>query len=138
MTQPILLDTCAALWLSADAAIAPEATDAVNAAFRAGIPLQVSPVTAWEIGLLARKGRFRSSLSPQRWFDRLRTQPGVQICDLNSEILIQSSFLPGQLHADPADRMLVATARENGFVLMTRDQALLDYAADGHLAAIAC
>jgi PIN domain nuclease of toxin-antitoxin system len=52
--------------------------------------------------------------------------------------LMASSFLPGELHGDPADRMMVATAREYGFVLMTRDEALLRYAKQGHMAAIAC
>lgn len=105
---------------------------------KADLPLHVSPVTAWEIGLMARKGRFRSSLSPQRWFDRLRALPGVAICELAPEVLLASSFLPGDLLGDPADRMLVATAREHDFALVTRDSALLDYAACGHLNAIAC
>jgi len=136
--QPLLLDTCAALWFAAGAPMAEKAMAAMADAAKADIALQVSPVTAWEIGLMARKGRFRSSLSPQRWFDRLRTLPGVAVCALAPEVLLASSFLPGELHADPADRMMVATAREYDFVLVTRDSALLDYAAQGHLTAIAC
>jgi PIN domain nuclease of toxin-antitoxin system len=50
-------------------------------------------------------------------------------------ILIESVRLPGKLHRDPADRILAATARENGLTLLTRDDALLEYAAEGHLAA---
>lgn len=118
--------------------MAEKAIAAMADSARADIALQVSPVTAWEIGLMARKGRFRSSLSPQRWFDRLSALPGVAICALAPEVLLASSFLPDELHADPADRMLVATAREHDFVLVTRDRALLDYAARGHLNAIAC
>ena len=87
---------------------------------------------------MARKGRFRSSLSPERWFEQLKGLPGVEICDLSGEILLASSFLPGELHGDPADRIMVTTAREQGFTLLTRDQALLDYAAQGYLAAMAC
>ena len=90
--------------------MAEKAMEAISDAAKADIPLQISPVTAWEIGLMARKGRFRSSLSPQRWFDRLRTLPGVAICSLAPEVLLASSFLPGELHGDPADRMMVATA----------------------------
>jgi len=134
----LLLDTCAAIWLAADAPIAQPALDAVAEANRQGRPLQVSPVAAWEIGLMARKGRFRASLSAQRWFERLRNLPGVAICPLTSEVLLEASFLPGDLHGDPADRMMAATAREYGYVLVTRDQALLDYAARGHMAALAC
>ena len=69
--QPLLLDTCAALWLAADAPMAEEAVQAIASANQDGVAIQISPVTAWEIGLMARKGRFRSSLSPQRWFQRL-------------------------------------------------------------------
>jgi PIN domain nuclease of toxin-antitoxin system len=136
--RPILLDTCATLWLVADAPMAESAMKAIGAAARLGVPLQISPITAWEIGLMARKGRFRSSLSPQRWFERLRSLPGVQLCELSPEVLLGSSFLPGELHGDPANRIIAATAREYGFTLLTRDQALLDYANEGHLAAIAC
>jgi PIN domain nuclease of toxin-antitoxin system len=136
--QPLLLDTCAALWLAADAPMAEKAVQAIANAAEEGVPVQISPVTAWEIGLMARKGRFRSSLSPQRWFDRLVSLPGLAMCGLNADILMASSFLPGELHGDPADRMMAATARELGFTLLTRDQALLDYAAAGHLMVLAC
>jgi PIN domain nuclease of toxin-antitoxin system len=138
MSQPLLLDTCAAMWLAADVRIAAAAREAIDQSLQQGIPLQLSPVTAWEVGLLARKGRFHAALSPQRWFQRLRSQPGVAVCALTPEILLDASFLPGELHNDPADRMMAATAREYGFVLLTRDQPLLDYARQGHMAAIAC
>lgn len=136
--RPLLLDTCAAIWLAADAPLAGGALEAIAAAGDAGLPLQLSPVTAWEIGLLARKGRFRAALSPQRWFEQLCAIPGVALCALSPAILLNASFLPGDLHGDPADRMMAATAREHGFTLLTRDRALLAYAAEGHLAAIAC
>lgn len=136
--QPLLLDTCAALWLVAGAPMDQGAVQAIEDVIGAGGWVQVSPVTAWEIGLMARKGRFRSSLSPQRWFERLSNLPGIAICGLSPEILLASSFLPGEIHGDPADRMMAATARELGFTLLTRDRALLDYAAEGHLAALAC
>jgi len=51
---------------------------------------------------------------------------------------MESSFLPGSLHRDPADRIIAATAREYGHTVITRDRALLDYARQGHLAAVEC
>ena len=54
------------------------------------------------------------------------------------ELLILSSFLPGSPPRDPADRILAATAREFGYVLMTRDRLLLDYADQGHVRALSC
>ncbi|HEX5005512.1 MAG TPA: type II toxin-antitoxin system VapC family toxin, partial [Hyphomonadaceae bacterium] len=95
-------------------------------------------ITAWEVGMLAMKGRFKSSLTPQRWFERLVATEGLELCDLTPDVLIASSFLPGNMHRDPADRIIVATAREYGFMVLTRDRALLDYADQGHLAAIPC
>ena len=77
-------------------------------------------------------------MSPQRWFEQLRAIPGVEVCDLSPEVLLSSSFLPGGVHGDPADRMLVATAREHDFTLLTRDEALLAYAGQGYLSALAC
>jgi PIN domain nuclease of toxin-antitoxin system len=46
--------------------------------------------------------------------------------------------LPGRLHDDPIDRILVATARREGLTLITRDRAILDYAAQGHVRALPC
>jgi len=137
MSQPYLLDTCAALWIVAGEL--PQSTiDRLSDARKAGLPTYVSPITAWEIGTLARKGRFRSSYTPQRWFERLIGLPGVALAELSANTLMESSFLPGVFHADPADRIIAATAREFGFTVMTRDRPLLDYATQGYLSAVAC
>jgi PIN domain nuclease of toxin-antitoxin system len=60
------------------------------------------------------------------------------LADLPPKILMDASFLPGNLHNDPMDRIIAATAREYGFTVMTRDRALLDYAKAGHLSAAEC
>lgn len=138
MTTVFLLDTCAAMYLVAQEPMAQVATEAMDKAADLGIPLRVSPITAWEVGLLQGKGRFRSSLTPQRWFETLRTRPGITLCELTPDVLLQSWFLPGKLNRDPADRIIAATAREYGFTVITRDRALLDYAEQGHLAVIEC
>jgi PIN domain nuclease of toxin-antitoxin system len=98
----------------------------------------VSPITAWEVGLLARKGRFRSHYTPQRWFELLMNTSDTALAELTPRVLIGSSFLPGSLHSDPADRIIAATAREYGFTVMTRDRSLLDYAREGHMSAVEC
>ena len=138
MTTVFLLDTCAAMYLVAQEPMAQVATEAMDKAADLGIPLRVSPITAWEVGMLQGKGRFRSSLTPQRWFETLRTRPGITLCELTPDVLLQSWFLPGKLNRDPADRIIAATAREYGFTVITRDRALLDYAEQGHLAVIEC
>ena len=133
-----MLDTCAAMFLLANEPMAKSANEAIDRSVDAGLPLQVSSITAWEVGMLFRKGRYRSSFSPQRWFAQLRTLPGIQICELTADILMESSFLPGDFHKDPADRIIAATAREYGHTVMTRDGALLDYGREGHLSVLEC
>ena len=56
MADPLLLDTCAAIWVANDDPIGEEARDAIAAALRANDPIYVSPISAWEIGLLAAAG----------------------------------------------------------------------------------
>ena len=137
MRQPFLLDTCAALWIVAGE-ISQESLDAITEARNAGLLTYVSPITAWEIGIQARRGRFKSSYTPQRWFAHLMSVPDTAVASLTAEVLMQSSFLPGRLNDDPADRIIAATAREYGFTVMTRDAALLDYGKQGHLSVISC
>jgi PIN domain nuclease of toxin-antitoxin system len=137
MRQPLLVDTCAAMWIVAGA-VSQKVSDAFGETREAGLPIYVSPITAWEIGILARKGRFRSQYSPQRWFEALMAIPDTALAELSAKVLMESSFLPGELNFDPADRIIVATAREYGYTVMTRDRALLEYARAGHLSAMEC
>lgn len=138
MNSPILLDTCAALWIMESAWMQPESVEAIDAAYDRAEQVHVSPITGWEIGLLASKGKFRSSYSPQKWLNRLLNRPEISLSDLSAEVLLQSSLLPGTPPRDPADRIIAATAREYGFQVMTRDRALLAYAKQGHMSAIEC
>jgi PIN domain nuclease of toxin-antitoxin system len=77
-------------------------------------------------------------MTPERWFARLMQAPGLQLSDMSPGVLIASSFLPGTPPADPADRILAATAREHEYRLVTRDRPLLRYAEQGHIQALAC
>lgn len=113
--------------------------DAIRVASRLARVL-VSPVTAWEIGLFARRPRGTLSFqpSPQGWFTDLLALPGVRLTPLSPGAAIAASYLPGQLHGDLADRLLIATARQLDVPLVTRDQRILAYAAQGYVQAIAC
>jgi PIN domain nuclease of toxin-antitoxin system len=137
MTWPFLLDTCAVLWIAADE-ISDATARALGESRAAGLPVYVSPVTLWEIGNLARKGRFKSIYTPAIWFERLMSAPNTVLAELTPKLLLESAFLPGNLHQDPADRIIAATAREYGYTVMTRDRPLLEYAQQGHLSAIEC
>ncbi len=137
MIRPLLLDTCAALWIAQGEPLIDAAIEAFTEIERAGGAVALSPITAWEIGLLVSRGRLALSRDPATWFSDLLSQ-GFELSPLTPSILVASSFLPGDPPRDPADRILAATARAMNFRLVTRDQRLLDYASGGHLAVVAC
>jgi PIN domain nuclease of toxin-antitoxin system len=134
----LLLDTCALIWLGMDEPVANPAVAAMNNAFSSGETVWVSPISAWEIGTLAVRGRLALSTSPQTWFRKALAQVGLALCPLEADVLIESSFLPGAPPRDPADRIVIATARALELRVVTRDRAILAYAEAGHVAAIPC
>jgi PIN domain nuclease of toxin-antitoxin system len=133
----LLLDTNAAIYLGEGKQMRDEAVAAIDAAALAGM-LLVSPVSGWEIGLLVGKRRLSLSLAPLLWFHTFLGRSGARLTPLTAEAAINSSFLPEPFHGDPADRMLVATARELGAALVTRDARILAYAEAGQVQAMAC
>jgi PIN domain nuclease of toxin-antitoxin system len=138
VTGRLLLDTCAIIWIALNEPIKPEARAAMNAAFAAEEKVRISPISAWELGVLSAKGRLAAAMSPISIFGEVIATAGIRVEALSPEVLIESSFLPGTLHRDPADRILIATARTFDLTLVTRDQAILDYARQGHVRALDC
>jgi PIN domain nuclease of toxin-antitoxin system len=136
--QPLLLDTCALIWIAEDAALTAEATAALDQAYAGGVATYVSPVSAWEIGALAAREALSLSIEPQRWFARVLETPGVRLAGLSPDLLIAASFLPGAPPRDVADRIIAATARDLGAMLVTRDRGLLNYGAQGHVSVLGC
>jgi len=138
--RAVLLDTCAVIWLPGGG-LSPAILDMlIHAGSTDGV--FVSPVSAWEIGMLARSRRSRDRADflpdPVRWFAEVMSQPMVREAPLTVGAAITASLLPEPLHNDPADRLLIATAREKDLPIVTRDGKILDYAALGHVQAIAC
>ena len=134
---PILLDTCALLWISNNEPIATSAMAELQAVDDAGMQLAASPISAWELGNLVSRGRLALGMEPSQWFRQV-LEAGVALAPMPPDVLIASAFLPASPLRDPADRILAATARAFGYRLMTRDGSLLAYAAAGHLRAISC
>lgn len=126
------------IWIAQNVPLAPVAHRALEREQAAGASTYVSPISAWELGLLAAGARISLTMPPARWFELFMKRAGLALAALTPDLLIASSFLPGALHRDPADRIICATAREHGFTVVTRDRKILDYAAAGHCRALAC
>lgn len=119
-----LLDTHAALW-AVESRLPGNVAKRIDAA-SARSELLLSPVSAWEIGMLVSKGRLKLSESAEAFIARLFSQPGVVIANLTPRVALQSATLG--MHADPADRMLVATAIGYGADFVTRDARIVSWA----------
>jgi len=135
--RSLLLDTCTLIFLTEKSRLAAAAVEEMRAAKDGGITY-ISPITAWEIGMLVARGRLQLLIRPERWFANLFDVSGVRLAEMLPDLLIASSYLPGKPPRDPTDRILAATARELGATLITRDRALLDYGEQGHIATVAC
>ncbi len=140
MNRPVLLDTNAIIDLATGLGLSPASMDvAVEASARGA--LLVSPVSAWEIGNISRPRNSRRSIDflpdPTTWFRRFVDTYHVVLTPLTPEIGIAAAYLPDGINADPADRLLTATARALDAVMITRDRDILAYSAQGHVRAIA-
>jgi PIN domain nuclease of toxin-antitoxin system len=137
-TDGLLLDTCALIWLSQGEAVAPSAMAVIERARKAKVPICVSQMSAWEIGTLVSKDRLPAVKDALRWFDEFLEVGQISIWPLTNKILVASSFLPEFNHGDPADRIIVATARAQNFAIVTRDRPILAYGTAGHVRTVRC
>ena len=133
-----LLDTCAVIWTAHGDPLREPAATKLQDAYRDGGRLFVSPITAWEIGMLVAKRKIALALDPEPWFERFCELPSVTLATMPTSVLVASTCLPGTPPRDPADRIIIATARAFGYVLATRDAKLLDYGAQGHVRVVEC
>jgi len=123
----IVLDTCAWLWMSAEPKKLSRAASAAIARERRRGGLVVSVFSCWEIAKLVEKQKIEFSIPCARWIERAARAPGVVLHPLTPDICIESTQLPGRFHGDPADQIIVATARTLSVALVTADRAILEY-----------
>lgn len=89
--------------------------------------LAVSIISCWEVAKLVELGRLQLTMPVQRWIEQALAYPGVNLIDLTPRIVVESTQLPGEFHRDPADQIIVATARVYDIPLLTADRKLLNY-----------
>lgn len=123
----IVLDTHALLWWVNDPTVlSGPAQEAIAAAVMAG-GVGVSGISSWEIALLVARGRLRLTLDVRDWLCRCEALPFLTFIPVTNAIAVESVRLPDFPHADPADRIIVATALSLGAPLVTKDDKLLNY-----------
>lgn len=138
MSELFLLDTHVLIWLVLGDSdrLSPALVERLEEA-AARAPLLISAVSAWEVSLAASRGRVTLGMDARQWVQSVFSRPVFEGVALSHTAALESAVLPGELHADPADRFLVATARELQATLVTRDRRLLAYGAQGHLRVLA-
>lgn len=135
--NPILLDTHVAIW-AAEGKLEAPARDRISSASERD-EIFLSPISAWEIGVLVQKKRVTLAGGADSYVRRLFAGHGVVVAPLTPAIAVAATMLPGVCHGDAADRILIATAAAYGASLMTRDSKIQDYArATKHIRCIAC
>jgi PIN domain nuclease of toxin-antitoxin system len=134
--RSLLLDTHVWIWfMLASDELAVSGRNVINRAAAAG-RLRIAAISLWETALLASGGRVVLSQPLAQWMTQAVSAPGLAIEPLLPQVAVEAYALPDAFHRDPADRLIVATARVTNAALMTRDRRILDYAGRGHLTAI--
>jgi PIN domain nuclease of toxin-antitoxin system len=125
--MPTLLDTHAWIWwVTEDSRLSARARSAI-AASAAEQDLWLSLISVWEVAKKVEKKQLVLDRPLDQWLDQAVARPGLGQWELTRSILVQSCELPQPFHGDPADQILVATARQRGAVLVTRDLQLRRY-----------
>jgi PIN domain nuclease of toxin-antitoxin system len=91
--------------------------------------LHVSDISYWEVAVKSAKQKLTLSVETAVWLHRAERAPGIRFLPLDRETLLLSTRLPGAVHNDPADRMLIAAAQINNLPLVTADGLIIEYAA---------
>lgn len=124
----IVLDTHVLLWWVGDSGqLSVAAKKVIDKTISQGGEVIISTISAWEVSMLINKKRLVLSMDIESWFDEVSQIDGVRFLPVDNEIGIKSTVLPGNFHKDPADRMIVATARKLAVPLVTADDKIRNY-----------
>jgi len=129
----ILLDTHVLLWLAEDEARLGKRTREIIASSAAAGNVAVSAISFWEIGMLLSKNRIGLVVSLADFAEAVADKQAFKVIPVDSKIAVETANLPRGIHRDPADRMLIATARHLTCPLATTDSRILAYSAEGHV-----
>ena len=132
----IILDTHIWVWLNIGSSeLSKYSISRIEQAAVSG-QVYIPAIVVWEVATLRAKGRLTFKMPTRQWIEEGLSKQGINLIPLLPAIAVESTELPGDFHADPADRLIVATARIRCLPLMTRDARILEYGRQGHVTAI--
>lgn len=136
MSDPIILDTHVLLWaLLQPDELSKDVKQYISSAQEKG-QLFICSISLWEIAMLKLKKRINIYEPIKDFLESITDINGLLVKDISSDIAAESISLTDDFHGDPADRIIVATARCLGATLLTRDQKILAWANLGHIKSI--
>lgn len=122
----IVLDTHIWIWwMTGDTRLTTEQSSAIAAHLESGIAICV--ISCWELAMLVQRKRIVLSLDVEVWLNQALSHPALKVVDLSPRLIVESVRLPGDFHRDPADQLIVATARMLGCPLVAVDEKILAY-----------
>lgn len=122
----IVLDTHIWIWwVNGGTQLTQEYQDYIQSQESHG--LGISIISCWEVAKLVERNRLILSIPVDQWLDQALAYPGIYLLELTPNICVESTQLPGEFHRDPADQILVATARVYDCPLVTMDSKILSY-----------
>lgn len=125
----ITLDTHALIWwLSNKKQLSTKARRLLDRESTESQSLCVSSISIWEISMLVLKKRLELTLNLEDWVTHVEAVDAIRFIPVSNKIALRSSQLPAPMHQDPADRIIIATARELGTQLVTADERIRGYA----------
>ncbi len=126
LTLKYLLDTHAWIWLfEASSELPAKTANLLKESSNA--PLGLSAISPWELAKKSSLGKIHISMPLREWIASATANPGIRICPLTPDVAVESNSLPGKFHSDPADQIIVATARIFNLTIITCDKNILGY-----------
>jgi PIN domain nuclease of toxin-antitoxin system len=135
-TNKAVLDTHAFIWLMQGSKELSHKSIKEIETYAKDHALYLPAISLWEIAMLEKKGRIVLHQPCLKWLEEALEVPGLIVENISPLIAAESSQLPGEFHGDPADRLIVATARALQAKLITRDVKILHYSQSGHIECI--
>jgi PIN domain nuclease of toxin-antitoxin system len=129
----ILLDTVTLVWFTlGDRRLGSRSRSLLEA----DNDFSISAITPWEVAMVVMSGRINLGKSPLAWIEGILADARMNLVPISPEIAVAAGLLPRTIHGDPADRLIMATGQKLACPILTPDEKLLAYAAQGHVQAI--